>query len=118
MACWLGRAVVQTWGSPATGSKSPGHLDERIDAFLTGFETTLKKLPRDDFEDNREALIAQKLQKDRSLLDESDRHWEQIEHHRSDNTLPNGLACRKSLWGLCIILRKATWRELGFRKED
>ncbi|KAK9862426.1 hypothetical protein WJX84_001898 [Apatococcus fuscideae] len=65
-----------------SGSKSPGHLDERIDAFLTGFETTLKKLPRDDFEDNREALIAQKLQKDRSLLDESDRHWEQIEHHR------------------------------------
>ncbi len=64
------------------GSKGPAHLDERIDAFLATFEKTLKKLSRDDFEDSREALIAQKLQKDKSLLDESDRHWEQIEHHR------------------------------------
>ena len=71
----------------AAGSKGPNHLDERIDAFLAGFEKTLKKLSRDDFEDNRDALIAQKLQKDRSLLDESDRHWEQIEHHRYSSLL-------------------------------
>ena len=64
------------------GSHAPSHLDARIEAFLVAFEAELAALPTEEFQRNREAVIAAKLQKDRSLQDQADRHWEQITSHR------------------------------------
>eukprot|EP00850_Spirogloea_muscicola_P015894 SM000125S26099 [mRNA] locus=s125:384142:392192:+ [translate_table: standard] len=58
------------------------HLHSRVEAFLGTFRETLVGMSADTFESHREALIQQKLQKDHSLLDESDRHWDQIWEHR------------------------------------
>lgn len=35
-------------------------------------------MQEDEFDNYKEALIEEKLEKDHSLLDETDRHWEQI----------------------------------------
>lgn len=49
---------------------------------MTGFHEELTSLAPEEFERHREALIAAKLQKDRSMQDAADRHWEQISNRR------------------------------------
>ncbi len=56
----------------------PGHVEERIEAFLGGFGAVLDAMSEEEYERNRAALIANKLQRDSSLGHESDRHWEQV----------------------------------------
>ena len=65
-----------------TGTHDPGTLQERIEAFLDSSTMLLAELQAEDFERHRQALIAAKLQQCHSLLDESDRHWEQIQTRR------------------------------------
>jgi len=60
----------------------PQHLEARIDAFLDSFRMVLAAMPSDEFECNRAAVVAAKLQKDRTLSDEADRHWDAIWHGR------------------------------------
>lgn len=61
-------------------------LQERIEAFLDSSVSLLADLQAEDFERHRQALIAAKLQQCHSLLDESDRHWEQIQTRRYVST--------------------------------
>jgi len=75
-------AEARAAGRRAAGAHGPAHLDARIDAFLSGFEATLAKLAPEELERHREALVAAKLEKDRSLADEASRHWEQIASRR------------------------------------
>ncbi|KAK9808961.1 hypothetical protein WJX72_007074 [[Myrmecia] bisecta] len=65
-----------------SGVHGPAHLDARIEDFLASFPTALAALSDEEFERHRAALIAAKMQKDRSLMDETDRHWEQIASRR------------------------------------
>ena len=61
----------------------PGHLDDRIEAFLGSFRSVLAAMEAAQFERNRDALVAAKLQKDRALSDEADRHWDAVWHARA-----------------------------------
>lgn len=64
------------------GTHGPTALQQSIEAFLDDAQSMLAKLPAADFDRHRKALIAAKLQQSHSLLDESDRHWEQIQSRR------------------------------------
>jgi len=64
------------------GGHAPSHLDARIDAFLKDFEKKIEALTAEDLEGHKEALIADKMQKDHSLSDEACRNWEQIANKR------------------------------------
>ena len=44
-------------------------------------------MPSDEFERNRAAVISVKLQKERALIEEADRHWDAIWHRHYDFTL-------------------------------
>ena len=57
---------------------SPKAILERIDAFLVYFREQLHAMPADVFEGHRESLIADKLQKENALAEESSLKWEQI----------------------------------------
>ena len=65
-----------------TGGHGPVDVERRIEAFLADFEKQLEAMDGADFEFHRSSLIASKLQKDRSLGEEADRHWEQIFNRR------------------------------------
>lgn len=60
----------------------PVHLQARIEAFIIAFRSTLEGMSEEEFESHRSALIAAKLEKDHSLLDETDRYWEHIWEYR------------------------------------
>ena len=61
----------------------PGHLEDRIEAFLGSYRAVLSGMDAAQFERNRDALVAAKLQKDRALSDEADRHWDAVWHARA-----------------------------------
>ena len=79
-------------------------LQERIEAFLDSSTTLLADLQAEDFERHRQALIAAKLQQCHSSLDESDRHWEQIQTRR----------CVLTAQSICILVALEL-RMLSFR---
>lgn len=58
-----------------SGTHAPSELEARIEAFLAGFAGSLADMPAGEFERHRASLLAAKLQKDRSLGEEADRHW-------------------------------------------
>jgi nardilysin len=59
-----------------SGAHGAAHLDARIDAFLSSFQAKLEAMGEAEFEQNRAALLAAKLQRDHNLLEESDRAWD------------------------------------------
>ncbi|KDD73111.1 hypothetical protein H632_c2526p0, partial [Helicosporidium sp. ATCC 50920] len=69
----LGLAVVVV-----SASHGAAHVDARVEAFLEGQRARLRSLPAEEFEAHRVALRSVKLQKDRALVDECDRAWEEI----------------------------------------
>lgn len=71
-----------------TGAHGPAHLQKRIDAFLEGLAPRFDKIGAEEFETDRRALIAAKLQKDHALSDEADRNWEQISNRRCRLLMP------------------------------
>lgn len=58
-----------------SASHSPAHVDARIEEFLAAFEGTLAGLSPELFERHRAAVVAQRLQRDRTLSHETERHW-------------------------------------------
>ena len=62
-------------------------MDTRIDAFLAAFANTLRDMPAVEFERNRSAVISVKLQKERALIEEADRHWDAIWHQHYNFSL-------------------------------
>ncbi|KAL3700566.1 hypothetical protein R1sor_018588 [Riccia sorocarpa] len=61
---------------------SPPHLQERINAFIATIHHVLADMSDEEFSNYKEALIADKLERDHTLIDETDRHWEQIWEQR------------------------------------
>lgn len=70
------RIIVQSGDHPAD------YLDQRIEAFLELFRGTLANMPEDQFDTNRKAVIAKRLEKDKTLSHEAERHWNEINQHR------------------------------------
>lgn len=64
--------------SIVSGEYSAEHLDRRIEAFLTGFAERLAEMSGEEFDRHKSALTSGKMQADRNLLEEADRHWGQI----------------------------------------
>jgi nardilysin len=62
----------------------PLHLNSRVDVFLTGFLERLKNMDMPEFEKNRQALLANKLLKDRNLAEEAERAWDTITNRGQD----------------------------------
>ncbi|KAK7285599.1 hypothetical protein RJT34_20375 [Clitoria ternatea] len=63
--------------------KSPGNIEQRVEAFLEMFETKLLEMTVDEFKSNVNALIDMKLEKHKNLREESAFFWREI----SDGTL-------------------------------
>ncbi|KAG6541670.1 hypothetical protein Mapa_016935 [Marchantia paleacea] len=57
---------------------SPPYLEERINAFIATIQQTLADMSDEEFTNYKEALIADKMERDHTLIEETDRHWEQI----------------------------------------
>ncbi|KAG0572112.1 hypothetical protein KC19_VG069600 [Ceratodon purpureus] len=57
---------------------NPVFVEQRINAFITSLSQILNDVDEDEFSEYKEALIEEKLERDHSLVDETDRHWEQI----------------------------------------
>jgi len=67
-----------------SGVHGPVHLDSRVDVFLSGFLERLKNMDSTEFEKNREALLANKLMKDRNLAEEAERAWDVVTNRGQD----------------------------------
>lgn len=63
--------------SPATKS------NPAVKTHFRGLLSPQADMPADEFDEHRESLIDEKLQKDHALREESDRFWEQIWEPRS-----------------------------------
>ena len=81
------------------GTHAPSELEARIEAFLAGFAETLADMPAGDFERHRASLLAAKLQKDRSLGEEADRHWGAI----FDRRCAAAATCINSCRFMCLV---------------
>ncbi|KAG2405641.1 hypothetical protein HKW66_Vig0048960 [Vigna angularis] len=63
--------------------KSPGNIEQRVEAFLKMFETKIYEMTIDEFKSNVNALIDVKLEKHKNLREESSFFWREI----NDGTL-------------------------------
>lgn len=50
------------------GVHSPGHIEDRIDAFLAAFEDRLQGMSTAEYDEHRSALLSAKLMKVRMVL--------------------------------------------------
>ncbi|RDA90676.1 hypothetical protein CP533_4663 [Ophiocordyceps camponoti-saundersi (nom. inval.)] len=64
--------------------KTPEYLEKRIEAFLAQFSRTLATMSEAEFEGHKRSLIIRRLEKLRSLDQESSRHWGQISNEYYD----------------------------------
>ncbi|KAJ8449849.1 hypothetical protein Cgig2_001505 [Carnegiea gigantea] len=58
--------------------KGPCHIDQRVEAFLSKFESELRQLSEEEFKKNVSALIDMKLEKHKNLREESRYYWKEI----------------------------------------
>ncbi|GAA6001195.1 hypothetical protein JCM10207_007455 [Rhodosporidiobolus poonsookiae] len=69
---WCGfRVVVQS-------ERHAEYLDERVEALWSGFGEHLEKMDEGEFAKERESLAAKKLEKVKSLGQESGRYWQEV----------------------------------------
>eukprot|EP01018_Ginkgo_biloba_P028828 Gb_06507 [translate_table: standard] len=61
---------------------APPYIQEHLDAFIDKLQKVLDGMESKEFERYKEALIAAKIEKDPSLIDETDRHWNEIVEKR------------------------------------
>jgi len=61
----------------------PNYLHERIEVWLQSYEETLVAMPEEEFEENKKGLIARKLEKDKSLKDETARYSLEVQFPRT-----------------------------------
>lgn len=62
---WSGVAIHNTWAGYhilIQSEKSPEHLEQRINASLTGFGRTLSDMPEQEFESHKTSLINKRLE--------------------------------------------------------
>jgi insulysin len=78
------RGVVSLRIIVQSSVKPPEFLEERVDNFLAKFKEILKGMTKSDFEQYVQVLIALKLEKDKSLSQESTRHFLEISRRRYD----------------------------------
>ncbi|KAK9789047.1 hypothetical protein WJX73_010500 [Symbiochloris irregularis] len=64
--------VVQASAFPAQ------HLDDRIEAFFEGFETQLKDMSQEEFNDQVEQLVQKKAEAPKYLRQQAEREWREI----------------------------------------
>jgi nardilysin len=57
---------------------TPPFLEHRINTFIASLSQVLEEMTDEEFTSYKTALVELKLERDHSLLDETDRHWEQI----------------------------------------
>lgn len=67
---------------------NPCYLHQRIDSFVGGLHDLLEKLDDESFENHKNGLIANKLEKDPSLSYETGRYWTQIVDKRYQFDMP------------------------------
>ncbi|KAL2320761.1 hypothetical protein Fmac_029730 [Flemingia macrophylla] len=60
--------------------KSPGNIEQRVEAFLNVFGIKLLEMTNDEFKSNVNALIDMKLEKHKNLREESVFFWREIKH--------------------------------------
>ena len=65
------RVIIQS-------ERSPEYLEERINAFLAQFASSLEMMPESDFESHKKSLINKRLEKIKNLSQESARFWGHI----------------------------------------
>ncbi|XP_048142037.1 insulin-degrading enzyme-like 1, peroxisomal isoform X2 [Rhodamnia argentea] len=58
--------------------KCPKYIDTRVQSFLKSFESKLSEMSKVEFESHLNALIESKMEKDKNLWEECERHWEEI----------------------------------------
>lgn len=58
--------------------RNPEYLESRIDAFLTGYRSTLESMTDSEFEGHKRSLITKRLEKLKNLGQESGRLWTHI----------------------------------------
>ena len=61
-----------------SSNSTMAHVEARISAFIDVFAKTLREMDASEFETQRSALIARKLECDDSLNDEAERHWGEL----------------------------------------
>ncbi|XP_024542665.1 nardilysin-like isoform X1 [Selaginella moellendorffii] len=54
---------------------SPTHIHKRIEDFIDKLQKTLDDMSEEVFDNYKNCLIAEKMEKDKCLSDETDRHW-------------------------------------------
>ncbi|GAB2227967.1 hypothetical protein Droror1_Dr00009796 [Drosera rotundifolia] len=59
-------------------AKGPGHLDQRVEAFMEMFYSKLREMTAEEFRGNVNALIDVKLEKHKNLKEESMFYWQEI----------------------------------------
>jgi len=64
--------------------KTPEYLESRIDAFLSGFSSTLTEMTDSEFEGHKRSLITKRLEKLKNLDQESSRVWNYIDSEYLD----------------------------------
>ncbi|RCI10149.1 hypothetical protein L249_8413 [Ophiocordyceps polyrhachis-furcata BCC 54312] len=64
--------------------KTPEYLEKRIEAFMAQFSRTLATMSEAEFEGHKRSLIIRRLEKLRSLDQESSRHWGHISNEYYD----------------------------------
>eukprot|EP00455_Lapot_gusevi_P042256 TRINITY_DN4989_c0_g1_i5.p1 TRINITY_DN4989_c0_g1~~TRINITY_DN4989_c0_g1_i5.p1 ORF type:complete len:788 (-),score=334.16 TRINITY_DN4989_c0_g1_i5:122-2455(-) len=72
------RVIVQS------SEKAANYLDSRVEAFIQSVQGLLDELSEELYQQNLEAVIAQKLEKDKTLNKETQRHWSRIGNRRYD----------------------------------
>ncbi len=64
--------------SNAMYCRDPAYLDERIENFLATLKDNLITLSEEEWTNHCQSLIARKLEKDKSLKQESERFWKEV----------------------------------------
>lgn len=93
--------------------RTPEYLDSRIDAFLTGYFTTMENMSEADFEGHKRSLIAKRLEKMKNLDQESSRHWQHIDSEYFDFELGKIFKTHKSLTLLIHIFQSTTMQPIS-----
>lgn len=62
----------------------PSYLDARVDVFLQDFAAKLESMSDTEFEQNKASLMADKMMKDHSLIEEADRAWDALVNRGAD----------------------------------
>jgi insulysin len=70
------RIIIQS------SNKNPIYLEQRAEAFLHNFRSELQNLTEQQFNEYLTAVIARKQEKDKTLTQETNRHWKEIDLRR------------------------------------